>query len=130
MSLAPFIAASPTVQFHAAAAIIALLSAIGVAFLSKGTPAHVWLGRSFALAIMITAVSSFWITGLTPGHYSWIHILSVVTIINVPLAIRAIWRGDRRGHARAMIINAVSLAIAGAFTLMPGRILGAVVFGP
>ena len=130
MSLSPLIAAGPAIQLHAAVAIIALMSAIGVAFLAKGTPAHVWLGRGFALAIMVTAVSSFWITGLRPGHYSWIHILSVVTIINVPLAIWAIRRGDRRGHAIAMIANAASLAIAGAFTLMPGRIMAAVVFGP
>ncbi len=130
MSLAPLLAAPPAIQVHAAAAMVALVSALGVAFLAKGTPAHVWLGRGFALALLAAAASSFWITGLNPGHYSWIHILSVVTLVNIPLAFLAIWRNDRRAHAWGMILNAIGLAVAGAFTLLPGRIMAAVVFGP
>jgi uncharacterized membrane protein len=130
VSLQPLFAAAPAVQAHAAAAILALFCVLGVAFLAKGTPIHVWTGRLYASAMMLAAATSFWITGLTPGHYSWIHVLSVVTLVAIPLAIHAIRHGNRRSHAIAMSCNALGLVVAGAFTLLPQRIMHAVLFGP
>jgi uncharacterized membrane protein len=130
LSLAPLLAAAPVIQAHATAAILAVVCSLGVTFLAKGTPMHVWTGRVYALAMMLAAATSFWITGLRPGQFSWIHILSVVTLIAIPLAIYAIRRGDRRSHAIVMSCNVLGLLIAGAFTLLPPRIMHAVVFGP
>ena len=79
--------------------------------------------------MMTVAALSFAIAGLNPGHYSPIHILSIVTLTTVPYAI---WRrrvGDIRAHATAMIANYCGLFIAGAFTLTPGRVMYAVFFG-
>ena len=130
VTLEPILTADIATQAHLAAALLALGAVAGVIFLMKGTPAHVWTGRLFVAAMLVTAVTSFWITGINPGHYSWIHILSIITIVTIPMAIVAIRRGDRRGHAISMSINAISLVIAGLFTMLPPRIMHAVLFGP
>lgn len=130
MSLAPLIAAAPLIQIHALAAAVALVSGTGVILLPKGTPAHIGFGRVFVVLMLVVAGSSFWITTIHPGHYSWIHLLSVVTLTTIPLAIWRIRNGDRRGHALSMAMNWLGLLIAGAFTLAPHRILNAVFFGP
>jgi uncharacterized membrane protein len=127
VTLAPLLAAPPVIQFHAAVAALALTSGTIVLVLRKGTPKHLVFGRMFAVAMLATAISSLWITGLWPGHYSPIHILSIVTLTTVPIAILARRRGNIRAHATGMILNYVGLLIAGAFTLAPGRIMHAVV---
>ncbi len=127
MTLAPLFAAPPVTQFHAAAAVLALLSGTLVLGLAKGTRTHLALGRLFAVAMLATAVSSFWITGLWPGQFSPIHILSIVTLTTIPLAILARRRGDIKMHARSMVLNYAGLLIAGAFTCAPGRVMHQVV---
>lgn len=130
MSLAPLTQAPLAIQLHTAAAFIAAASGIFVLLRTKGTPSHRLAGYAFAIAMIVTAISSFWITSLTPGRYSWIHILSIVTLISIPLGIRARRMGNIRAHAGNMIGPFIGLVIAGAFTLMPGRILHQVFFGP
>ena len=129
MTLAPLLASPAHVIIHASFATAALIIGAAVLFLRKGTATHKALGRIWAELMMATAALSFAITGLHPGHFSAIHILSIVTLITIPYAI---WRrrvGDIRAHATAMIGNYCGLLIAGAFTLAPGRIIHAVVFG-
>lgn len=116
-------------QGHAGAAVLALIIGIAVLFMTKGTALHVALGRIWAALMMGLALASFWITGLNPGHWSWIHLLSLLTLIAIPKAILAKRRGDIRGHALGMTMTFAGLVIAGAFTLVPGRILGAALFG-
>lgn len=127
MTLAPLLAASPAIQFHALAAATALIFSAVVFLRPKGTPAHVLAGRIGATALLATAISSFWITG--PNGYSWIHILSVVSLVALTGGIIGIWRNHRRSHARFMISAASGLAVAGLFTLLPGRVMFRVVFG-
>ncbi|HEV3044192.1 MAG TPA: DUF2306 domain-containing protein [Roseiarcus sp.] len=129
MTLAPLLAAPAHVIIHAFLATAALIVGAAVLFLQKGTALHKALGRVWATLMMIVAGLSFAITGLNPGHYSAIHILSIVTLTTVPYAI---WRrrvGDIRAHATAMIANYCGLFIAAAFTLTPGRVMHAVFFG-
>jgi uncharacterized membrane protein len=126
VTLAPLLASSPTVLFTATAA---LIIGAAVLFLPKGTPRHRQLGGAWAALMMATAALSLGITTLNPGHFSAIHILSIVTLTTVPYAV---WRrrvGDIRAHAIAMVSNYLGLLIAGAFTLAPGRVIHAVVFG-
>ena len=127
MTLAPLLAAPPVTQIHAAAAVLALLSGTLVLGLAKGTRTHLALGRVFVVAILATAISSFWITGLGPGRFSPIHILSIVTLATIPLAILARRRGDIKTHAAGMVLNYAGLAIASAFTFAPGRVMHQVV---
>ncbi len=64
------------------------------------------------------------------GPWSPIHLLSVFTLITLPLAVMHARRHRVGRHRNAMIAIFVgALVIAGAFTLAPGRIMHAVVFG-
>jgi len=73
----------------------------------------------------MTAGSSFWITGFAIiGPFSPIHLLSVLTFLGLWSGLRAAWVGDFQGHAAAMRKMAFwALGIAGALTLLPGRIM-------
>ena len=132
MSLAPLLDAVPPIPVHAFAAMAAF--ALGVVQLAapKGTLPHRTLGWIWVLLMVAVAISSFWIhTIRLVGPFSPIHLLSIFTLIMLPLAV---WRAHTHrvaDHKRIMILTFTgALVIAGAFTLMPGRIMHAVVFGP
>jgi uncharacterized membrane protein len=129
VTLAPLFAAPAVVQIHAAAAVLALTIGTSVLMLRKGTLLHKRLGTAWAILMLVTAATSFAITSIIPGHFSPIHILSIVTLVAIPYAIWQRRRGNIKGHARAMIATFVGLFIAGAFTLVPGRVMHAVFFG-
>ncbi|TFW02299.1 DUF2306 domain-containing protein [Oxalobacteraceae bacterium OM1] len=114
--------ATPVVVIHVAAAVAAL--AIGAAAFSakKGSLRHRLLGRSWAMLMLLAALTSLGIR--TTGHFSWIHILSVVVLTTIPLAVFAAMRGRIHVHRRAMSANYAGLVIAGFFSLMPARLLG------
>jgi len=118
MTLAPLIAAPLAIQVHVIATLTALGAGVIVLVAPKGTRFHLALGHIFAATMLVAAISSFWITSLSPGRYSPIHILSVVTLITIPLAILARRRGDIRAHSIAMCLNFAGLIIAGAFAVL------------
>ena len=78
------------------------------------------------------AISSFWIQQIRLwGPWSPIHLLSIFTLITVPLGVWQAHRHRVAAHRLIMIlIFSGALVIAGLFTLVPGRIMHAVVFGP
>ena len=82
--------------------------------------------------MFVVAVSSFFIHEIRLwGPFSPIHLLSVFTLIMLPLAVLRARRHDVAKHRRAMTgLFIGALVVAGAFTLLPGRIMHAVVFGP
>jgi uncharacterized membrane protein len=127
MTLAPLLAAPAVVQLHVAAALTSLLAGTAVLFLRKGTAQHRRFGWIFVVAMAATAASSVFITG--HGRYSAIHLLSLLTAVSLPYAIVMRRRGDIAGHRSAMIGLFAGLAIAGAFTLLPGRLMNLTVFG-
>jgi uncharacterized membrane protein len=131
MSLAPLLNASPIVQLHAFAAMTAFV--LGVVQLSapKGTIPHRTLGWIWVVLMVTVAGGSLWISGIkTFGPFSAIHLLSIFTLVMVPLAVLAARRHKVRHHRAAMIaIFAGALVIAGFFTFVPGRIMHAVAFG-
>ena len=98
----------------------------------KGTIPHRLFGWLWAALMLTVAISSFFIHELRLwGMWSPIHLLSVFTLIMLPLAIVHARRHDVRRHQRAMIgLFAGALVIAGVFTFLPGRIMHAVLFGP
>lgn len=119
----------PIIAFHTVAALTALVLGIAILLRPKGTATHKLAGRIWVAAMAITAVTSFWIQELRHGEgFSWIHILSIVTLIGLARAIYAIRHGNVKAHQRAMISVFAGVLIAGAFTLLPGRIIGGWLF--
>jgi uncharacterized membrane protein len=129
MTLAPLLGAAAIVQWHVAAALGALGLGTAVVFLRKGTIVHRRIGWLWVGAMLVVAITSFWITGPRPGHFSPIHLLSILTLATLPYAIWARRVGRIGSHRAAMISLYVSLVAAGAFTLIPNRLIGRIVFG-
>jgi uncharacterized membrane protein len=131
MSLTPLLAAPAVIQLHAFAALAAL--GLGVAQIAapKGTLPHRALGWAWVGLMGTVALSSFWITGLAgQGRWSWIHLISAFTLLALVSAVRHARRGNIRAHRIAMLaLFAGALVVTGGFTLLPGRIMGTVVFG-
>jgi uncharacterized membrane protein len=131
MSLAPLLAAPALVQVHAAAALLAL--ALGLVQLArpKGDALHRVLGLAWLALMAAVALSSFGITGVAgAGNLSWIHLLSGWTLLMLPLGLLAARRGRIGAHRRTMLsLFFGALIVTGAFTLLPGRIMGAAVLG-
>ena len=91
------------VAAHAVAATLSLVLG-GVQLLRRrfGDRLHRWNGRAWVALEYFVSISSFWIHGAGPGSFSWIHILSVITIVSLTAALIAIRRGDVRTHAISM----------------------------
>ncbi len=130
MSFSPLASASFVIQIHAFGAIIALFLGLAILLLRKGTRLHFWAGRIWVLIMLITSLSSFFISQ-SPiiGPFGVIHLLSVVTLIGLYRAVSAARRRDFKAHGRAMMaLYFQALILAGLFTFMPGRIMNRVVF--
>ena len=86
------------------------------------------LGYFFMLYV---STSSFFIHELKIiGEFSPIHFLSVFTIGSIVYAIVMIRRGEITKHKRTMtLLFYLGLVLTGAFTLLPNRIMYAVVLG-
>jgi uncharacterized membrane protein len=111
------------VLIHLAAAASALVLGIVMLVRRKGTWSHKLLGRTWATLMLTVAISSLWIPSFL--HFTWIHLFTLLTLVSLPLAIYRIRTGDVKGHANAMKgLFIGGLVIAGIFTLVPGRLLG------
>src|ERR1700731_438921 len=132
MSLVPLLNAAPAIPVHAFAAMAALVIGVVQFAAPKGTLTHRTLGWIWVGLMLSVAVSSFWIHQIRlVGLWSPIHLLSISTLVTVPLGV---WRAHRHQVADHRLIMTLvfsgALVIAGLFTLLPGRIMHAVVFGP
>ena len=130
-SLAPLLDAGPVVALHAAAAAAAL--ALGIVQLAgrKGTRGHRALGWLWIALMAFIAGGSFFIHTIRQfGPFSWIHLLSIMTLVFLVIGILHARAGRIEAHRWTMIsLFFGALVIAGLFTLVPGRIMHHVVFG-
>jgi uncharacterized membrane protein len=130
MSLHPLLVAPTLYQMHAFLALLALGLGATQFALPKGSRLHRAMGYTWVACMAIIALSSFGIQELKRGHFSYIHVISIVTLVVLPFAVLHARRGRIRRHAISMVSLFVgALVIAGAFTLLPGRIMHHVVFG-
>ena len=109
------------IHFLAALAVLAL-GGINLAA-TKGTARHKAMGWVWIICLLFVVISSYWLRDINLGELSWIHLLSVVSLVSMVWALIAIRRGNVRAHAGAMTGTMVGAVIAGGFALAPGRFI-------
>jgi len=131
MTLLPLLKASTSIQLHAFAASGAFVLGTIQLVAPKGTLTHRIVGSIWVLLMLIVSISAFFIHELRLwGPWSPIHLLAIFTLVMLPIAVLRAHRHDVMRHRRAMLgLFLGGLVIAGLFTLLPGRIMHAVVFG-
>lgn len=114
---------TPMILIHLGAALTALVLGIAVFLRRKGNLAHRVLGRTWVGLMLVTAISTYWIR--SGGNFSWIHGLSVISLVALSFAVYFAMTGNIRRHQRIMKgVFFGALVVAGAFTLLPARLLG------
>jgi len=112
------------VWFHLLTILVALALTPVMLLRRRGDGRHRWLGWVWSGALFLTALDSFLLHG--PGsRFSIIHILSIFTLIQVPIIVLSARRHDLKRHRRSvrgMVTGA--LLIAGFFTFPFDRMLG------
>ena len=118
----------PVLIIHLATVIPAVPLGAYVLWSRKGDAMHKRLGRVWAAMMLITAIDSFWVRGMT-GAIGPIHFFSAVTLVSIPLAIYHIRNGNIAAHKRAMTFTYIGLCVAGLYAMVPGRLVGSFLFG-
>jgi uncharacterized membrane protein len=115
---------------HLATILVALVLTPVMLLRPRGDTRHRLLGKVWVVAMLLSAVVTFWVRTSHPGHFSIIHVLSLYVLVAAPM----VWWTARthrlaahRGQVRGMVTGA--LLIAGFFTLPFGRLLGSWLFG-
>src|SRR5258708_39051252 len=127
MTLAPLLDATPAIQLHACAAMAAFVLGIVQFSAPKGTLPHRTIGAIWVALMVIVGASSFWIHGMRLwGPWSPIHLISVFTLVTLPLAVWAAHRHAVDHHRRAMTaIFFGALVIPRLFNPLHGRVMHA-----
>lgn len=130
MSISLLTDASLSIQIHVATAALALALGGYLLAAAKGTPKHRLLGRIWIGLMVATALSSFFIHSFRSYFgFSPIHLLSVLTLIGSFQAVAAARAGRIADHRRHVgNLYTFALLTAGAFTLLPGRIMHKLLF--
>jgi uncharacterized membrane protein len=131
MDLTPLTRAPLAIQLHAYAALAAFGLGLVQLARAKGTTSHRALGYTWVALMIVVAASGFWIHEIRLwGPWSPIHLLSIFTLVMLPLGVLHARHHNVRGHKFTMFgLFAGALLIAGLFTLAPGRLMHRVVFG-
>lgn len=122
---------------HATIAFFAIALGLVIFFSAKGTVTHRLMGRVWVISLVIVSTTAIFIQEIEPGQYSYIHLLIPFTLGSLVYAIWTIRKfkttGNvryRNAHVYAMIgVYVGALIVAGAFTLVPGRIFHQLIFG-
>ena len=105
---------TPLIAAHAFGATLALvLGAWQLLRRPRGDHAHRRVGRVWVVAMYWTVLSSFFITELDPGHFSWIHGLSALTFVTLTAGTWAAVLGRIAVHRQFM--TGSYLGLVGAF---------------
>ncbi len=132
MNLHVFLEAPVATQIHIIAALAAAALGSFVLWRRKGGRLHKLSGRFWAGLMAVTAASSFFIHDLRVwGDYSPIHLLSVLVLFySLPMAVVYARRRNITAHKQIMQTTFMGgIVVAGAFTLLPGRMMHEILFG-
>jgi uncharacterized membrane protein len=116
---------------HALFALLALVIGAVQLRARKGTHSHKYLGYLWVGSMAIVAASGLFIHEIRlVGPFSPIHLLSLFVLVMLVVSIRAARQRDIERHRKTMIyMYVLGLVLTGAFTLLPGRAMHAVLFG-
>ncbi len=120
---------NPVILAHLAAALFALGLGSFILLRRKDTVSHQTLGWVWVVTMAAVAVAAIPIRssrGIPNFHgFTPIHLFILLVAVTMPRAVWAIYRGDIQGHATGMRrLFYGALIVPGAFTLLPGRLLG------
>lgn len=121
---------STPIKIHLATALAALVLGAVLMMVRKGRTFHRAAGWVWISLVSVTAGATLFITSLTPGSWSLIHLFTGWTLIALPAGVLAAKRHKVEHHRRAMMglfygAFAINLVIA----FIPGRTMWAVFFG-
>lgn len=119
-----------TVWAHLATMMVALALTPVMLLRPRGDVLHRQLGWIWVTAMILTAFISLLIENPHLNRFSYIHILSVFVLLQVPFTVHAARKHNVKRHRtgiRAMVTGA--LLIAGFFTFPFNRLLGQWLFG-
>src|ERR1700757_1977010 len=103
MTLSPLLDAAPAIPLHAFAAMTAFVLGLVQFAAPKGTLPHRAVGWIWVALMAAVAISSFWIHQLRlMGPFSPIHLLSIFTLVILPLAVWKAHSHQVRAHRRIM----------------------------
>lgn len=129
LSLAPFFASASIVQVHIFAALTTFTIGTVLMLGPKGRGYHKPLGWIWVTSMAVTAISSFFMTGLNGASYSWIHGLSAWTVLALPFGVAAVRRRKIKDHRKAMTgMFFGGIIVAGLFSFLPGRVMWHMLF--
>ncbi|MDG1826012.1 MAG: DUF2306 domain-containing protein [Henriciella sp.] len=129
ISLEPLQASSIATQIHVAAALLSFSIGAFLLIAPKGFRLHKTFGWVWVTSMSVTAISSFFLTGLMGSSYSPIHALSAWTMIGLPFGIAAIRRKQVQKHRKTMTgMFFGAMVIAGMFSFLPGRLMWHIFF--
>jgi uncharacterized membrane protein len=119
---------TPVIVTHALLAATAVVLGAGLLRGRKGHLPHRVAGWIWVACMAGVAGISFAIHG--PKGYSWIHGLSVFTLFALALGVWFARTHRVKAHRGQMIgLYIGALVITGLFTLLPGRLIGRVLWG-
>jgi uncharacterized membrane protein len=133
MTLLATLAARPLLAVHVAGALAAVVVGAVLLWARKGSVNHRVLGWTWVLAMAATALSSIGLGGGAIPHiagFSPIHVFTVVVLVSLPFGVAHARRRRIAGHRQVMTSLYIGgCLVAGAFTLLPGRLLGGALSG-
>lgn len=113
---------------HLATVLLAFFLGAYLLLNKKGTASHRRIGKYYMVLMMLTAIIALFMQAQVGtqllGHFGYIHLFCVLVLYSVPTAYVAARNGDLAKHKANMVgVYVGGILIAGAFTLMPGRLL-------
>jgi len=110
---------------HLATMLTALVLTTTLFWNRRGTRRHRQLGYAWVGSLFITALVSLDIRLVNRGGFSVIHLLSIWTLIQLPIIVWSARNHNHQRHRQAVRGMAIgALLIAGFFTFPFGRLLG------
>lgn len=99
---------------HVCAAVLAVvLGAFNLRRRVRGDRFHRTVGYTWVALMYFVAISSFWIREMNDGRFSWIHLLSILTLVTLTMGVYFAIKKNRRAHRGNMIGTYLGLIGAG-----------------